>query len=73
MYNVNASVCIYRQSFPLLNDTLNYLDIGVTGEIRNIVRYKNNKFVFNLSLQNIEEIKNEDLNLTLLNGNNIPL
>lgn len=71
MVNFDGCLCIYRPSFPLLKDTLNYLDIGVTGEIQNIVRYKNNKFVFNLSLQNVEEIKNEDFNLTLFNGDNI--
>ncbi|XP_060870995.1 uncharacterized protein LOC132945306 isoform X4 [Metopolophium dirhodum] len=62
-----------RSPFPLLNDTLNYLDIGITGKIKNIVRNKYNTFIFHLLLQECEYINNEDMNLALLNEPVIPL
>jgi len=64
---------IFRSPFPLLNDTLNYLDIGITGKIKHIVRNKYNTFIFHLFLQECEYINNEDMNLALLNEPIIPL
>lgn len=64
---------IFRSPFPLLNDTLNYLDVGITGKIKNIVRNKYNTFIFHLLLQECEYINNEDINLALLNEPVIPL
>lgn len=43
------------------------MDIGVTGKVVNIIRNKNNKFVFNISIQKCDYINNEDINLDLLN------
>ncbi|XP_022162071.1 uncharacterized protein LOC111027893 isoform X3 [Myzus persicae] len=62
-----------RSPFPLLNDTLNYLDIGITGKIKHIVRNKYNTFIFHLLLQECESINNDDINLALLNEPVIPL
>ncbi|KAL4112570.1 hypothetical protein QTP88_016325 [Uroleucon formosanum] len=62
-----------RLIFPLLNDTLNYLDVGITGKIKNIVKNKYNTFIFHLLLQECEYINNEDINLALLNEPVIPL
>lgn len=59
--------------FPLLNETLNYLDIGVTGKVVNIIRNKNNTFVFNISIQQCDKINNENINLDLLNEDNLPM
>lgn len=70
--NINL-LSILRYDFPLLTTTLNYLDVGVTGKVKNLVRNKNNKFVFNLSLDKSEQLINEDIDLSLLNRNVIPL
>lgn len=62
---------IYRPTFSLFNETLNYLDIGVTGKVKNIVRNKNNKFVIHISLPKYEQIK-YTIDFKLLNED-IPL
>lgn len=59
--------------FPLLNETLNYLDIGITGKVINIVRNKNNRFVFNITIQQCEQINNDNIDLDLLNEDNLSL
>jgi len=70
---VTTKLIIFRSPFSLLNDTLNYLDIEVTGKIKHIVRNKYNTFIFHLSLQECVYINNEDINLALLNEPVIPL
>lgn len=51
--------------FPLLNEALNYLDVGVVGKIINIVMSKN-KFVFHMNLEKCEKINNDEIDLDLI-------
>lgn len=64
---------ILRYEFPLLTAALNYLDVGVTGKVKNLVKTKNNKFVFHLSLDKCEQLNSEEIDLALLNRNVISL
>lgn len=57
---------ILRYEFPLLTTALNYLNNGVTGRVKNLVRNKNNKFVFNLLLDKSDKLNNEEIDLALL-------
>ncbi|XP_026816248.1 uncharacterized protein LOC113555865 isoform X3 [Rhopalosiphum maidis] len=62
-----------RSPFPLLDDTLSYLKVGITGKIKHIVRNKYNIFIFHMLLQECEYINDEELNLALLNELVVPL
>jgi hypothetical protein len=64
---------IFRLPFPLLDDTLSYLNVGITGKIKHIVRNKYNIFIFHMLLQECEYINDEEINLALLNEPVIPL
>lgn len=45
----------------------------MTGKIRNIVRNKNNKFVFHMSLEICEQINFDDFHLAVLNEVTVPM
>ncbi|XP_050056969.1 uncharacterized protein LOC114132611 isoform X5 [Aphis gossypii] len=63
-----------KLSFPLLNDTLNYLNAGIIGQIKHVVkRNKYNLFIFHMLLQECECINDEDINLALLDEPVLPL
>lgn len=64
---------IFRPEFSLLNETLNHLEVGVVGTIKNLVRIKNYKFLIHMKLQNCEQINNDEIDLALLNEEIIPL
>jgi len=65
---------IFRLPFPLLNDTLNYLKVGIIGQIKHVVkRNKYNLFIFHMLLQECESINDEDINLALLDEPVLPL
>lgn len=72
-YAFSSIISHCRPTFPLLNDTLNYLDVKVTGKVINIVRKKNNKFVCHIALPKYETINNKDINLLLLKEDFIQL
>lgn len=57
--------------FPLFEETLNYLDIGVVGKILNIVRNKN-KFIFHIALDKCLNINDYEIDQALLDEH-IPL
>lgn len=64
---------IFRPEYPLLNETLNYLEVGVVGTVKNLVRVKNYKFLIHMKLQNCEPINNDEIDLDLVNEEIIPL
>lgn len=64
---------IFRPVFLLLHETLKYLDCGVIGKVTNVIRNKNNKFVFNMSLPICEKINNEELQSVIINKDVLPL
>lgn len=43
------------------------------GKVINVIRNKNNKFIFHMSLSTCEKINNEDLQSDLINKDVLPL
>lgn len=76
-YQINSTLgdllIIFRLQFPLLNDTLNYLNVGIIGQIKRVKRNKYNLFIFHMLLQECECINDEDINLALLDEPVLPL
>lgn len=76
-YQINSTLgdllIIFRLQFPLLNDTLNYLNVGIIGQIKCVKRNKYNLFIFHMLLQECECINDEDINLALLDEPVLPL
>lgn len=59
--------------FLLLHETLKYLDYGVVGKVINVIKNKNNKFIFHMSLPICKKINTEDLQSDLINKDVLPL
>ncbi|KAF0763369.1 Tudor domain-containing protein, partial [Aphis craccivora] len=68
----DASASTLLLQFPLLNDTLNYLNVGIIGQIKRVKRNKYNLFIFHMLLQECECINDEDINLALLDEPVLP-
>ncbi|XP_050420950.1 uncharacterized protein LOC126833572 isoform X2 [Adelges cooleyi] len=60
-----------RPTFPLLNETLNFLKNDVVGKVSNIVRNKN-RFIFHVIFEEYEKINDKSFNIDLIKENCIP-